>query len=475
VLTLRNPGDQPVTVTSVSAPAGGGVSLQPLTVGTVIPPRSMLDRTVTFAPVAGGLTATNLLVATDKGGSRTVRITAQATPPPRPPTYGWRFNGTARLTGSTVELTTAGGGQTGSAFSPDTITTGYVEAEFRASVGGGSGADGLALALADGTVSPATALGGGGGGLGWAGTSGIAVALDTYRNGGDPATPFVGVATGAGPQGLTWVATAPLPGLRTGPHRVRVVATAQGTSVWVDGVPALSTTAAAPRATRVGFTAATGGLTDRHAVDQVVIRNWPAPPAPVAAPAAGVWPVNGSAQFEGSRLVLTPPTPGVSGSSWSPTTMASGSLHASFDATIDQGSGADGMAFVLADASTPTTALAAPPTGVLGWPGGDGGVAVVLDTWHNGSEPGDQYIGVATANSGTGLALRGWATDVAPLTNGTHHIDVHVVGGELRVAVDGVVVITTPVVLPPQVRLGFTGATGGFTDRHSVSGVTFAA
>ncbi|MER7951611.1 hypothetical protein ABTY59_29860 [Streptomyces sp. NPDC096079] len=51
-------------------------------------------------------------------------------------------------------------------------------------------------------------------------------------------------------------------------------------------------------------------------------------------------------------------------------------------------------------------------------------------------------------------------------------IDVYVsAAGRLVVLVDGAQVIDVAVALPPNVRIGFSGATGGLTDRHAVTGV----
>src|SRR4029077_17629062 len=78
---------------------------------------------------------------------------------------------------------------------------------FDAQLGRGSGADGLALVLADPSrgASPYS-LGTLGRGLGADGVPGTIVALDTYENPGAPARGFVGVGDSGGP-GLRWNAT----------------------------------------------------------------------------------------------------------------------------------------------------------------------------------------------------------------------------------------------------------------------------
>src|SRR5207245_2110197 len=52
-----------------------------------------------------------------------------------------------------------------------------------------------------------------------------------------------------------------------------------------------------------------------------------------------------------------------------------------------------------------------------------------------------------------------------------HLVAVKVLDGKLSVFVDGFAVFNLAVQLPPTVYLGFTGATGGITDVHSVSNV----
>ena len=73
----------------------------------------------------------------------------------------------------------------------------------------------------------ASSLGQEGGGLGWSTIPGVAVGLDTYQNGTDPSSNFIGVATGHDPantSNLTWKATtSTIPDLRAAVRHIRVL------------------------------------------------------------------------------------------------------------------------------------------------------------------------------------------------------------------------------------------------------------
>ena len=69
-------------------------------------------------------------------------------------------------------------------------------------------------------------------------------------------------------------------------------------------------------------------------------------------PTTGGWQLNGSSALSGSELVLTPATTGfAAGSAFWPQPIDPRSLTVEYDASITGGSGADGLALVLGDAS----------------------------------------------------------------------------------------------------------------------------
>ena len=142
---------------------------------------------------------------------------------------------------------------------------------FDAQITGGTGADGMTLMLLDASAGNG-ALGAGGSGLGFGGLPGMAVALDTYLGTGDPSDNFVGVADTGTVDGLHYLGTNTairmLEGSGTIPVEVRVV---NGRlQVTLDGTLVLDVASGTlPSQVRLGFSAATGGLNNRHLVSNV--------------------------------------------------------------------------------------------------------------------------------------------------------------------------------------------------------------
>ena len=206
---------------------------------------------------------------------------------PSPVTGGWQLNGTAQLNtaGSppNLELTAASSYQAGSAFYPTAVPGVGITTAFDAFIGQGSGADGLTLTLADATVTKPSALGSNGGGEGFSGITGFAVSLDTYKNGVNPSNNFVGIANGPVPGAgneLNYLTTnSSIAPLRNTWHHFVVTTSSTGITVTMDGVQVLSYATSLPPSVLVGFTAGTGGLTDVHEVQNVVITTGGSSPA----------------------------------------------------------------------------------------------------------------------------------------------------------------------------------------------------
>ena len=451
----------------------------------------------------------------------------------------------------------------------------------------GSGADGATLILANPAAGAApTSVGGSSGALGAAAIPGVAVVFDTFKGTGDVSANYVGVATTG--NGLTYAQTSTAIGaLRNATHHVDVTVTPNRVAVAIDRTPTLDAAVTVPASPLVGFTASTGGLTDRHMITNfsgIVGGTTPPPPASAAAdgavvggagvvgvrlgggsrvggadvhggehgvggvvgvvgvgsggavldvggagggvvvgggavgdgvgdvgahgggdvvvvggvrvvggfgsggvvgvdagsgwgssiptPWAGGWQVNGRAALSGSSLVLTPNVATVAGSAFYATAVPSNGLAVSFDATIDQGNGADGMALVLAGTRPRArpTALGAVGAGlgVAGIPG----VAVALDTFQSAGDPSANFVGIVGGANGGTVTYLATSTAVPPLRNSTHHVDVAVSGGRVVVKVDGAQKLDVAVAtLPPNVFVGFSAATGGLTDRHTVTNV----
>jgi hypothetical protein len=216
------------------------------------------------------------------GGTDSVQFTntytSQSGPVvPDPSAGGWQLNGTAVLATGELVLTAAAGGQAGSGFWPQAVDPRSMTVEFDASIGGGSGADGLAMVLGDASRGALpTSLGASGGGLGFSGIPGLAVALDEYQNSVNPSANFVGISDGptsAGtPDLLHWLATANLAAaLQNATHHVKVVSAAGSLTVSIDGTQVLSQAVSMPSSAYLGFSGGTGGATNRHAIAHLTV------------------------------------------------------------------------------------------------------------------------------------------------------------------------------------------------------------
>ena len=207
---------------------------------------------------------------------------------PDPTVGGWTLNGSAKLTATELQLTEAVSSQAGTAFWPTAVNAQNMTVEYDATIGGGSGADGLALVFGDASRGAApTLVGVGGGGLGFSGIPGVAVALDTFKNAVNPSSNFAGVSDGPAATAadlLHWLATGNLAvPLRNATNHIKVVTTSTTLTVFVNGTQVLSTNVTLPTSAYLGFSGATGGLNDRHAIAHLVVSNGEPPPPPPAA------------------------------------------------------------------------------------------------------------------------------------------------------------------------------------------------
>jgi hypothetical protein len=231
---------------------------------------------ITLTAVGGKLTVPTFTLGP---GPNTVHFTNTYTKPttsiPDPTAGGWQLNGRATLSATELSLTSTSQYLAGSAFWPQTIDPRNRTIEFEAFIGEGTGADGLALVIADATRgATAKSIGGSGGGLGFAGIPGWAVALDTYKNSANPSNNFAGISDGPGTASSTlhWLGTANLAAsLRNTTHHL-TVSTANGSlTVWVDGTQVLSVPLTLPSSAYLGFSGGTGYYTDRHAIKHLVV------------------------------------------------------------------------------------------------------------------------------------------------------------------------------------------------------------
>ncbi|HEY6785751.1 MAG TPA: choice-of-anchor D domain-containing protein, partial [Trebonia sp.] len=193
------------------------------------------------------------------------------------PGGNWSYNGTAAMAAAATTLTTAAGAnQAGAIVYPHAVSTSSFSATFNVALGGGTGGDGMTLALLNpGTA--ATAVGGHGTDLGFAGLNGLAVVLGTTPTtvGGATSSDFVGVETSTAGGDPTLVAGTDLTGsvnLRSGTHIVTVSLKAGTLTVTIDGTTVLTQPGVTvPSSAYVAFTGSTGSLTDRHLVQNAAI------------------------------------------------------------------------------------------------------------------------------------------------------------------------------------------------------------
>lgn len=542
------------------------------------------------------------------GGANTVSFKNTWTGPsststiPDPTAGGWQLNGSSAIAGTELVLTPATANLAGSAFWPQQIDPRNATIEYDASITGGSGADGLALVFGDASKGATpTSLGVKGGGLGFSGTPGIAVALDEYKNSVNPSNDFVGISDGPTATStdlLHWLATdnltTPLQGAT---HHVKV-STANGTlNVAIDGTQVLSQAVSLPASAYLGFSAGTGGLTNRHAISHLVVSSTSSPPAPatltitnevvapesspqtsttfafsgtcpssfttaglvndasatpaltgavegasctisepvpatiggarwtvsasvngaaplplpivgaraaipafalkagantvvftntyepapaslIPDPSAGGWQLNGTATLVGTSLQLTAASAHSAGSAFWPQAIDPRALRIEYEASIGGGSGADGLAFVLGD-----TSRGALPTSLGVEGGGLGfsgipGLAVALDEYKNAVNPSNDFVGVSDGPTATAHDLLHWlgtANLLTPLQEATHHVTITTTSTTITVAIDGTSVLTQAATLPASAYLGFSGGTGGLTNRHAVANVMVTA
>ena len=209
--------------------------------------------------------------------SATISANGSAVPPPG---GGWSYNGAAGMAASDSVLTTAARSKAGSVVYPAPLTVGGLQVQFDAQLGGGSGANGLTVALLNPASTSVTSVGGVGGDLGFGGLSGVGVALVTYRDPGYPSKNFAAISAGTGSNGLLAFQTSVrgIAPLRAGTHLVGIsvtssggtdilIVTLDGEQVFQQAEPLLAQWGTA----RLAFTGGTGGLTDVHTVRDVAI------------------------------------------------------------------------------------------------------------------------------------------------------------------------------------------------------------
>jgi hypothetical protein len=439
---------------SVTVSVDGG---RVISAGVSLPPSVL----VAFTGSTGG--------ATDQHVIRDASVTSGGTTLPQPGT-GWSYNGSATANGASTVLTPAQLNRAGSVLYSQPVNTNGLSTSFNLSIGGGTGADGTSFVMLDPATSP-TSVGGPGNGLGYSGLAGVAVTFATYPEHEVDSHNFVGVATSTSGGTPSFLASSTaIPDLHTGTHNAVIGVSDTTVTVSIDGTKVLQTQVPSLAATAiVGYTGSTGGLTDVHSITNAQIV---AGGAGLPSPPGGCWTTNGSTTTSGDTVQLTAAAPDQTGTAICGTAISPARLDATFTVRIGDGTGADGLTFMLLDAAVSTPTSMGQGGGGLGF-SGLSGVAVAFVTYPQDGYPSSNFVGISAGGSGRALTFASTATNVPDLRTGTHSVHVHVgAGGHLIVGVDGVQVLDSVVDIPASALVGYSGATGGATDVHAVSGVT---
>ncbi len=202
----------------------------------------------------------------------------------------WHFEGEAHWdTGNNwLQLTPPTGNVVGTAFKTDEVVSGdNVVITFLFYMGEGSGADGLSLTVID-KDRLSTYLGGTGCGIGYGGDAsctagpglpGWTLEIDSYDNGtGVEPTPNDHLAFTFDGDVDGYVASAELPEMEdTGWHEISVIVADPQLTVVVDGTTYIDQAISGGNLAfngYVGFTAGTGGATNRHLIDSLEVTEY---------------------------------------------------------------------------------------------------------------------------------------------------------------------------------------------------------
>jgi hypothetical protein len=447
----------------------------PVTTGITLDPGYDVVLPVTFTPQSQSTTSGSYTITANDGHNPaqtlTIRVSGTGVAPSSgvsvpSPGGGWTLNGSARMTGTTLRLTTAATSQAGSAVYYQPLASNGLHANFTTHIGGGNGADGMTFSLLDAATAKVSSLGGSGRNLGFGGLPGVAVTLDTYPN-------AIGIATGSNSSGLVMAATSTsVPNLRSGAHVVDVTVSGSPSvvTVSVDGKQYLSTQVAVPATVLASFTGGTGGLDDNHDVSGASVSSG----STVVPPPGGGWSYNGSAAMSGSDTRLTPAATGQDGSVVYPVPVLTNGLQVSYNEQIGGGNGADGMTFALLNPTDSDTTQGSGGS-AMGF-GNLSGVAVAFDTHQVTGYKSSNFAGIATGTASPGvLSFASTAKEIGPLRTGTHNVTITVTGNVLTAYFDGAQILQSRVSISPEALLAFTGSTGGLDDVHAVRNAAISA
>jgi Abnormal spindle-like microcephaly-assoc'd, ASPM-SPD-2-Hydin/PQQ-like domain len=231
---------------------------------THLPPSALLAFTAGTGTGTDTQLVRNVTITTPSSGAPPSTVTL-----PAPTAAGWVRNGTAVLAGADLMLTKAGQAHSsGSSFYTTPVPTTAIHATFTESIMNGGGQDGETFTMIDASKGDTSGLGLDDGGLGFVNIPGIAVAMDTNQDTGEPSANFIGIATGNNSSGLPayQVTSSDIPNLRWQTNIINVDVVNGKVSVSVNGVLKLSLAVTLPSQVYVGFTASSDVHTDDHVI-----------------------------------------------------------------------------------------------------------------------------------------------------------------------------------------------------------------
>ncbi len=197
----------------------------------------------------------------------------------------------------------------------------------------------------------------------------------------------------------------------------------------------------------------------------------------IPAPGSKGWQYSGNAQQQGSTLQLTPLENFTAGSAFWPVPVTSGTVAASFTANAALGSGGDGMALVLADASAVDQEGTLSPLGGNGGDEGFGGnpgitgLAVIFGECTEANVPYPNFIGIAdgTDQKTGNLHYVKVVPDPNTLQDTSTPITVTIANSTISVYLNGQLILKSKVNLPPSFLVGFVAGNGSIDNLHLVS------
>ncbi len=196
------------------------------------------------------------------------------------------------------------------------------------------------------------------------------------------------------------------------------------------------------------------------------------------------WRIEGSAELQGDTVELTDLEQWEVGSAFlTDRELRADDLHVRFEFQAGDGNGADGMSLTALDTERATGYLGGSGCG-LGF-GGDTscddmpvgpalpGWSLELDTWYNHDIDPTTHDHIAFVFDGQIAAPAAWAPVLELEDSGWHVVEVLVQAPRVTVSIDGAIYIDEELegAFDFPAHIGFTGATGGETNRHLVRGL----